>query len=124
MSANERQVGGSHYLSDGYQLWDYGMDVEPHPLVYVALRYIIRHKKKNGDGDITKAIHYCDKLIESKFSTNCNETRITHIVWLVESYGLDYRTAYIVSLLCLATDHFHIYHVRDELLTYLEDNKT
>lgn len=60
--ANDIQVGGDHYKSD-FQTWDLdrtwlGM------YEIVAIKYIVRWKKKNGLEDINKAIHYIEKLIE------------------------------------------------------------
>lgn len=63
MTANTRQVGGTHYRSD-FQHWDF---VETTGLGYVegcATKYLARHRKKNGAQDIEKAAHYIEKLIE------------------------------------------------------------
>lgn len=64
-SANDTQVGGSHYQSD-WQHWDF----VDNPLWHLgwqescAIKYISRWRKKNGLQDLQKAIHYTDKLIE------------------------------------------------------------
>jgi hypothetical protein len=64
MSANDSQVGGTHYASK-FQHWDF---------VHVVLRgrylegcitkYITRFDKKNGSEDLGKALHYIAKLKE------------------------------------------------------------
>lgn len=61
MSANDTQVGGSHYKGKNFQPWDwdkfgigtYEMDI---------LHYVTR--QKNGKQDLEKACHYVEKLIE------------------------------------------------------------
>lgn len=62
-SANERQVGGTHYTSE-IQHWDY---VAANKLDYFQgqiTKYITRWKKKNGVEDLKKARHFLDKYIE------------------------------------------------------------
>ena len=64
MSANNRQVGGSHYAG-AVQHWD---------MAYVVFgegyfggqitKYVSRWRKKNGVQDLEKAAHFLDKLIE------------------------------------------------------------
>lgn len=69
MSANEKQVGGSHYVSRSVQPWDAmasWMTVEAFSgfLQGNVIKYISRYKEKNGVQDLEKARHYLDKLIE------------------------------------------------------------
>ena len=62
-SANDRQVGGSHY-SSGMQHWDL---IERHGIGYLegcATKYVTRARKKNGMQDLRKAEHYIQKLLE------------------------------------------------------------
>lgn len=62
-SANDRQIGGSHYAA-GLQHWDL---IERYGVGYLegcATKYVTRHRKKNGLQDLRKAEHYVDKLIE------------------------------------------------------------
>lgn len=62
-SANNRQVGGSHYAA-GLQHWDL---IERNGIGYLegcATKYVTRARKKNGRQDILKAQHYVQKLIE------------------------------------------------------------
>lgn len=63
MTANKRQVGGDHYKSR-YQHWDWVADVKLpyHPAC--AAKYLVRHRHKNGDEDLQKAIHYLEKTME------------------------------------------------------------
>lgn len=66
VSANDRQVGGSHYKTEdgGEQHWD---RVKRMGLGYfrgTATAYIERCWQKNGLEDLQKARHYLDKYIE------------------------------------------------------------
>jgi hypothetical protein len=66
MSANDRQIGGSHYKrGDGrIEHWDL---VERYGLGYLegcATKYVDRWRSKNGLEDLAKAEHYVQKLIE------------------------------------------------------------
>lgn len=63
MQANEKQIGGNHYASK-YQAWDFIIDLRLHYLYGCALKYIYRHKKKNGVEDVKKAEHYIEKAKE------------------------------------------------------------
>lgn len=66
MSANERQVGGSHYKTDGEgeEHWDRVIRLKLNYLEGNITKYIERARKKNGLQDILKAKHYLEKLIE------------------------------------------------------------
>jgi hypothetical protein len=63
MSANDKQVDGEHYQLE-IQPWDY---ITLNRLGYLEgniIKYVTRHKEKNGVKDLEKAKHYIDKLIE------------------------------------------------------------
>jgi len=64
-NANERQVAGTHYNSV-FQHWDFveetGLDYIPAQIT----RYLARWRKKNGEEDIEKSLHYMDKFIEAE----------------------------------------------------------
>jgi hypothetical protein len=61
--ANERQVGGNHYAK-AIQPWDYIVENKLGYLEGNIVKYVSRHKDKNGLEDLHKARHYLDKLIE------------------------------------------------------------
>jgi len=64
MSANDRQVGGSHYGGGAQQHWDI---VHQHGLDYFQgqiTKYVMRWRKKNGLQDLEKAQHFLEKYIE------------------------------------------------------------
>jgi len=62
--ANAVQVGGEHYKTKGIQPWDaihaWGLGFFSGNVV----KYVARHREKNGVEDLKKARHYLDKLIE------------------------------------------------------------
>lgn len=66
-SALDKQVSGNHYKDKGIQ-----------PIVYIhannlgfcegnVVKYVTRHKEKNGAADIRKAIHYLELLLELEY---------------------------------------------------------
>ncbi len=63
MSANERQVAGSHYRA-GVQHWDLMAYNRVGYFEAQITKYITRWKKKNGVQDVEKSIHYHEKLTE------------------------------------------------------------
>jgi hypothetical protein len=64
MTANERQVGGTHYKTGGEEHWDrvrrLGLDYFQAQIT----KYVERCWKKNGVQDLEKARHFLDKYIE------------------------------------------------------------
>lgn len=64
MSANETQVGGTHYKTGGEEHWDrvqrLGLDYFQGQIT----KYVERWKLKNGVEDLKKARHFLDKYIE------------------------------------------------------------
>ena len=66
-SALDKQESGTHYKNKGIQ-----------PIVYIhannlgfcegnVVKYVTRHKEKNGAADIRKAIHYLELLLELEY---------------------------------------------------------
>jgi hypothetical protein len=64
VSVKEKQIGGAHYRM---------MSIQPTEFIVAnnlpwreanAIKYICRHKYKNGAEDIRKAIHYLEMLLE------------------------------------------------------------
>jgi hypothetical protein len=65
MSANNKQIGGSHYKKGGEEHWDrqwrlYGRGY----FVGCITKYVERYHEKNGVQDLQKAQHFLEKLIE------------------------------------------------------------
>ena len=63
-SANDVQVGGSHYKNKKIQPWDFIIANELGFLEGNIVKYIARWKDKGGVKDLEKARHYLEKLIE------------------------------------------------------------
>lgn len=70
VSALDKQVSGSHYKDKGIQ-----------PIIYIhandlgfceanVVKYVTRHKEKNGAADIRKAIHYLELLLELDYKSS------------------------------------------------------
>jgi hypothetical protein len=71
MSALDTQVSGNHYKD---------MAIQPVQFIYKnkmdylsgnVIKYISRHKSKNGADDVKKAIHYCQLILLMEYG---NET--------------------------------------------------
>lgn len=69
-SPKEREVGGDHYRK---------MKIQPIEFITAnnlnfcegnIIKYVARHKQKNGREDLLKARHYIDLLIESEYPDN------------------------------------------------------
>lgn len=64
MTANDKQIGGSHYKGGSIQPWDY---IAANNIGYFEgniIKYVSRWKQKGGVDDLRKAQHYLEKLIE------------------------------------------------------------
>jgi hypothetical protein len=67
MSANDKQVAGTHYhtTTGALQHWDY-CDANDVPYLESACtKYVLRWRKKNGIQDLLKAQHYLEKRLEN-----------------------------------------------------------
>lgn len=62
--ANDKQVGGTHYKDQQIEVWDYVVQNDIAYLEGNIIKYVSRHKAKNGLNDLKKAQHYLEKLIE------------------------------------------------------------
>lgn len=69
------QVGGEHYQSSAIQPIDY---IESNKLTFSegnVVKYISRHRFKNGQEDIKKAIDYCTRILSRDYGV---ETLVTY----------------------------------------------
>lgn len=64
---SEQQVGGSHYKNLAIQPAEYVYRNELGFLEGSAIKYITRHKSKNGAQDVKKAIHFLQLLLEYEY---------------------------------------------------------
>ena len=63
-----KQIGGSHYKNFKIQPSEFVIENE---LLYpegCVIKYIIRHRMKNGKEDLLKAKHFIDMIIERDYS--------------------------------------------------------
>jgi len=68
MKALEKQVGGGHYKDQPIQHVEFCQKNKIPWCESAAIKYIVRHRKKNGVEDIDKAIHYLELLKELEYS--------------------------------------------------------
>ena len=67
MSALNKQVDGTHYKDMPIQPVEY---IHANAMGYLAgnvVKYISRHKAKNGAADVRKAIHYCELILQLEY---------------------------------------------------------
>lgn len=67
VSALDKQVSGNHYKDCGIQPIEY---IHANGLDYFqgnVVKYVTRHKDKNGKADIEKAIHYLELILELQY---------------------------------------------------------
>jgi hypothetical protein len=64
MSALDTQPGGDHYRAMKIQPIEYILKNELGYMEANVVKYISRHRNKNGAEDIKKAIHYCEMILE------------------------------------------------------------
>lgn len=66
--ASKKQVAGDHYSSLAIQPGEF---IHRNGIGFLegnVIKYVCRHKKKNGKQDLEKAIHYLQLLIEWEYS--------------------------------------------------------
>ena len=67
MSALETQEGGDHYKKLKIQPIEF---IDANSLDFLqgnVVKYITRHKDKNGSADVRKALHYCQLILELQY---------------------------------------------------------
>jgi len=67
MSALKKQVSGSHYKDYPIQPVEFLQRNELNYCESAAIKYVCRHREKNGAEDIRKAIHYLQLLLEIEY---------------------------------------------------------
>lgn len=60
MTALSKQEGGSHYKGYAYQPVEFGVNLNLNFIQGSIVKYITRHKSKNGAEDIHKAKHFSE----------------------------------------------------------------
>jgi hypothetical protein len=67
VTALQKQVGGAHYAEMAFQPIEF---ITANNLSFLEgniIKYVCRHKKKNGADDIKKAMHYCELLLQMEY---------------------------------------------------------
>lgn len=78
MSALETQVGGGHYKDMKIQPVEF---IHANKIPYIegcVIKYVCRHRSKNGKQDIEKAIHFLQLLIEQEYKDDNSSGRKVH----------------------------------------------
>lgn len=96
MSANDDQVGGTHYKAN-YQHWDFVENLALPYLPAQVTRYMARWRKKNGIEDLEKALHYMDKFIEEE--TVRRHIHRTHLDNFIEDNRLQEHERLVFNML-------------------------
>lgn len=61
-STGGKQIGGRHYKSMGIQPIDYAEANKMTPTEFSVVKYVTRHRHKDGWTDLEKAYHFLDML--------------------------------------------------------------
>ena len=67
VSALDKQPGGSHYKDQQIQPIEYTLANGLGFCEGNVIKYVTRHKEKNGKEDILKAIHYLEFILEFQY---------------------------------------------------------
>ena len=70
---SKTQIGGNHYSNKKIQPIDYILENKLSFLEGNALKYITRHRDKNGAEDIHKAIHYLRFILAYEYGEKMND---------------------------------------------------
>lgn len=73
MSALDTQIAGSHYKDQAIQPIEYIVANNLGFIEGCIVKYITRHKDKNGADDIKKIIHYCQLLLELTYEEDSED---------------------------------------------------
>ena len=75
MGALDKQEGGGHYKAFKIQPIEF---IHSNGIPYMeanVIKYVCRHREKNGLQDLRKAIHYLEMLIELEYANGSNQSR-------------------------------------------------
>jgi hypothetical protein len=64
---NSKQVGGTHYDKLKISPFEYAEENNLSALEFSVIKYVSRHKLKNGKEDLLKARHCLDLLIKKHY---------------------------------------------------------
>ena len=66
--ASSQQVGGDHYCNMAIQPAEYAQHNNLNFIEGCVVKYVSRHRNKNGAEDIKKAIHFLNLLLEIEYN--------------------------------------------------------
>lgn len=124
MTANERQVGGAHYLGTRLQHWDWAVENSLGYLEGQVTKYVARWRRKNGAQDLEKALHYADKLLEvSDLRTFAGRpVQVYGLREIAAAYALTEREQLIFRLAAVYQNAEDLRRLRAEIAKLLEEN--
>ena len=67
MKSSKKQIGGNHYLKYKIQPIEFILKNDIPFIEGNIIKYVLRHKQKNGIEDLKKAKHYIDLLIDHEY---------------------------------------------------------
>ena len=67
MKATDKQIAGSHYKELTIQPVEFCQKNELNYCESAIIKYVCRHRNKNGAEDIQKVIHYAELLLELEY---------------------------------------------------------
>jgi hypothetical protein len=73
VNATDKQIGGTHYKQLKIQPTEF---IHANNIPFIEgniIKYVIRHKHKNGLQDLVKAKHYIDLLIQFEYNHESEE---------------------------------------------------
>lgn len=91
MKASEQQIGGNHYKEFAIQPTEF---IAKNNIGFIegnVIKYVCRHKSKNGRQDIEKAIHYLNLLLEYEYGGNLVEVKVNFESNPKENTWVDFR---------------------------------
>lgn len=68
MKATDKQVAGNHYKELTIQPVEFCQKNELNYCESAIIKYVCRHRNKNGAEDIQKVIHYAELLLELEYA--------------------------------------------------------
>jgi hypothetical protein len=73
VNATDKQIGGTHYKQLKIQPTEF---IHANNIPFIEgniIKYVVRHKHKNGLQDLVKAKHYIDLLIQFEYNHESEE---------------------------------------------------
>ena len=78
MSALDKQIGGTHYPKNAIQAIEFVHSNKMGFCEGSIIKYIARHKYKDGKQDLLKARHFIDMLLELEYGYFTNDTKTSN----------------------------------------------